>query len=80
MVINSVDKNDDPGRPNQPGENNQMVLENMEQQEGETPNDVLIENMKEVDQQVSELFEKGRAFQRSLEDLWDIQGDDIPGK
>ena len=73
MVVNSSGRNDNPGENNHPGGNNQLRLEIMEPQE--TPNEVLLEGMQEIDRQLTELFKRGEGLQELLEGLWDIQGD-----
>ena len=77
MIVNSIDKEDISDMPNQPDENNQVVLEDMEPQVDENTNSHVLEKMKEIDQEVVDLFKKGRAFQISLEALWDIERGNI---
>ena len=49
----------------------------MEPQVDENTNNHLLEKMKEIDQEVVDLFKRGRAFQISLEALWDIARSNI---
>ena len=58
MIVNSIDKEDISDIPNQSDENNQVMLEVMEPQVDENTNSHVLEKMKEIDQEVVDLFKR----------------------